>query len=119
MNNPIQLFESLKEMYLRYLDSPFDFRYSDLRTERRKLLDQDRIIYREPLIEPVPPYQTCGQTFAGLAQNLLVTSWGGQEITDLVDFVSLELFPSTRQPYMHQREVFEESVVNGNDVVVT
>jgi len=39
MNNLIQLFDSLKEMYLRYLESPFDLRYPDLRTERRQLLD--------------------------------------------------------------------------------
>ncbi len=26
MNNLIQLFDSLKEMYLRYLESPFDLR---------------------------------------------------------------------------------------------
>ena len=25
MSNPIAVFEDLREMYLRYLDSPFDF----------------------------------------------------------------------------------------------
>lgn len=120
MNNPILLFESLKEMYFRYLDSPFDLRYPDLRAERRNLLDRDRHIYREPLIEPVPLYEVCGQSFAAMAHGLLAGNWTAQEISDLADFVSLELFPSTRQPYTHQRDVFREAVLNGNnDVVVT
>ena len=29
MSNAIRLFENLKDMYLRYLDSPFDLRYDD------------------------------------------------------------------------------------------
>ena len=35
MSNPIALFDDLREMYLRYLDSPFDLRYPDLVAERR------------------------------------------------------------------------------------
>lgn len=119
MNNPIELFDSLKEMYLRYLDSPFDLRYPDLRAERRSLLDMDGRIYREPLIEPVPLYKVCGESFSVMAQNLLAASWRAEDIKDLADFVSLELFPSTRQPYAHQKDVFREAVLNSNDVVVT
>ena len=50
MSNPIGLFENLRDMYLRYLDSPFELRYPDLTAERRLLLDQDGRIYRFPLI---------------------------------------------------------------------
>jgi hypothetical protein len=52
--NALRLFENLRDMYLRYLDSPFDLRYQDLVGERRQLLDPDGRIYRHPLIEPVP-----------------------------------------------------------------
>src|SRR5262249_60600442 len=67
----------------------------------------------------VPAYQSSNQTFGQLAQDLLGPSWSGTDIGALADFVSLELFPPGRIPYAHQRQVFEESVVNGNDVVVT
>src|SRR5687767_11810713 len=118
MNNPIQLFDSLREMYMRYLDSPFDFRYEDLRAERRTLLDEDGRIYREPLIEPVPLYEPSGQTFAAMAHSLL-GSWPNTLVNDVANFIALELFPASRQPYAHQRQVFQESLVNRNDVVVT
>jgi len=119
MSNPIALFEDLRDMYLRYLDSPFDLRYPDLVAERRALLNVDGRLFRQPLIEPIPAYQSSNQTFQAIAQARLGNSWSQSEVTDLANFVSLELFPPNRLPYTHQEQVFAESVVNGNDVVVT
>jgi DEAD/DEAH box helicase domain-containing protein len=119
MTGPIALFNNLRDMYLRYLDSPFDLRYPELVAERRALLNVDGRIFRQPLIEPVPAYQSSGQTFANLAHALLGASWSQADITDLSDFVSLELFPPGRIPYTHQQQGFEQSVVNGRDVIVT
>jgi DEAD/DEAH box helicase domain-containing protein len=124
MNNPLAIFEDLRDTYLRYLDSPFDLRYPGLVAERRQLLDPDGRLYRHPLIEPVPAYQSSGQTFPQGVQSLL-GAWPTALAADLSDFVSQGLFPQTlpngqpRDLYTHQRTVFEESVIHGNDVVVT
>ena len=64
MNNPLALFRNLRDLYLRYLDSPFDLRYADLVRERRALLDRDGYLWREPLIEPVPAYPRCKVGFS-------------------------------------------------------
>lgn len=56
MTNPLSLFEALRQTYLRYLESPFDIRYEPIVTERRRMLDADGRLYRDPLIEPIPPY---------------------------------------------------------------
>jgi len=56
MITPITLFDQLRQTYLRYLDSAFDLRYEPLVAERRAMLDRDGRLYREPLIEPIPPY---------------------------------------------------------------
>jgi DEAD/DEAH box helicase domain-containing protein len=124
MKDPISLFDSIGQMYLRYLDSPFDFRYPELVAERRRLLSVDGRIHREPLIEPVNQYQVCAETLSQMAQAHLSPRWTAREIADFAAFASLELFPlpprpDARKPYTHQREVFVESVANGNDVVVT
>ncbi|NOZ72232.1 MAG: DEAD/DEAH box helicase [Chloroflexi bacterium] len=119
MSSPLRLFENLKDMYLRYLDSPFDLRYPDLAAERRALLDQDGRIYRHPLIEPVPAYRSSGQSFAQAVQSLFGNDWSNTEITDVAEFVSQGLFPLDYTLYQHQRDVFEEVVVNGMDTVVT
>ena len=106
-------------MYLRYLDSPFDIRYGDLAAERRQLLDQDGRLYRYPLIEPVPAYRSSNQSFRQVAQALLGGNWRQGEITEIADFVSQGLFPPSRTLHQHQRDVFEEVIVNGIDTVVT
>lgn len=106
-------------MYLRYLDSPFDIRYSDLAAERRKLLDQDGRLYRSPLIEPVPAYRSSSQSFSQAVQGLLGRKFQQSEITEIADFVAQGLFPSTRTLYQHQRDVFEEVVAKGLDTVIT
>ncbi len=117
--NPNHLFENLRDMYLRYLDSPFDLRYDDLTLERRTLLDQDGRIYRLPLIEPLPAYRSSGESFHQAAKALLDGRWGPSEISDLAAFVDQGLFPSALTLHQHQRDVFEEVVVSGRDAVVT
>jgi len=119
MTNPLAIFEKLRDTYLRYLDSPFDLRYPDLVSERRQLIDIDGRLHRDPLIEPVPAYQDCGENFQQVAQSLSSPSWAPSDIADLSDFVSQGLFPPEREMYSHQRQVFQESVVYGHDVVVT
>ena len=75
MSNPLHIFKSLRDTYLRYLDSPFDLRYSDLVRERRQLLDQNGRLHRDPLIEPVPAYLSSGQNFGQVAQSVLSATW--------------------------------------------
>ncbi len=124
MNNPLALFRNLRDLYLRYLDSPFDLRYADLVRERRELLNRDGFLWRWPLIEPVPAYPRSGVTFRGVAHELFDNLWGEPFTEQLADLVEPTLFtdPRTRelwQPYLHQREVFRQSVVEGRDVVIT
>lgn len=119
MSNPIRFFENLRDMYLRYLDSPFDIRYDDLVAERRQLLDQDGRIYRRPLIEPNPAYRSTGQSFPQVAEALLGTSWQPSEIAAASNFISQGLFPPNYTLHQHQRDVFEAVIVNQMDAVVT
>ena len=93
MKNPLQVFQALRDMYLRYLDSPFDLRYDDLVSERRDLVDRDHRIYRHPILEPVAKYRKCGSEFGDICRNLLQQTWQPQEISDLTDFTELGLFP--------------------------
>jgi DEAD/DEAH box helicase domain-containing protein len=119
MNNPLAVFQNLRDLYLRYLDSPFDLRYADLVRERRTLLDRDGYLWRQPLIEPVPAYPSCGRVFRGVAHEALDATWGAQAADELADFMACGAFRPDLQPYEHQRRAFEQSVVHGRDVVVT
>ena len=119
MNNPIAVFQNLRELYLRYLDSPLAIRYDCLRDERRMLLNEDRRMWREPLIEPTPVYPLSGGDFAAVAHALLDGPWGNAMAGQVADLLGPSLFPDGRQPYVHQREAFERALVEHRDVVVT
>jgi len=71
------------------------------------------------LIEPIPAYRTSGESFSEAAQAILSRNWEQGEITDVANFISQGLFPSSWTLYQHQRDVFEEVVINGRDAVVT
>lgn len=119
MTNPIALFAQLRETYLRYLDSPFDLRYEPLVAERRAILDRDGRLYREPLIEPAPPYASSGRTFPQAADEILTGFWPASTIGDLASFVAQGLFPVGRELYSHQFEALRASTRAHEDVIVT
>ena len=119
MSNPIRLFENLRDMYLRYLESPFALRYRDLAAERRRLLDQDGRIYRLPMIEPLPPYQSSGQHLDSALDDLLSEQWHRHEIEEAADFMTQGLFPANWELYRHQRDAVKAVLADGADTVIT
>ncbi len=119
MTNPVSIFEGMRDTYLRYLDSPFDLRYDSLVAERRALLNQDGRLYREPLIEPAPPYASSGLDIAAAVRAILGGSLPAQQVADISGFVSQGLFPAGRELYAHQFAALDASMREGRDVIVT
>jgi Lhr-like helicase len=112
MNNPFLTFDKLRSAYLRYLDSPFRLRYPALMEERRGLLDQDRQLYRDPLFEPIVPYESSGMTVRAACSKL----GAPQEVSEYVE--SSGLFPAGRELFQHQFDAWKGSK-SGEAVVVT
>lgn len=54
--SPARLQRSIKEGYLRYLDTAFWLRDEKLMAERRELFCEDGNIFRDALVEPLPAY---------------------------------------------------------------
>lgn len=111
MNDPFQVFEEVRLAYQRYLDSPFRLRYDALREERRNLLFQDRQLFREPLIEPIPPYESSRLTVGQACNQLGIPD-------EAADFIARGLFRPSLPLYEHQFEAWQHSRT-GRAVVVT
>ena len=56
--HPITVYEAIKDAYLRYYDTAFRLRDAPLRAERRALLEKPGVIFTDPLLEPVLPYDS-------------------------------------------------------------
>ena len=94
--NPISLYNTIKEGYLRYLDTAFWLRDPCLRAERRQLLEQDGVIFTEPLLEAILPYEH-GSTIAQACRELGLSA-------DIADQLSRIVFDSDSDfpLYTHQ-----------------
>ena len=124
MTNPIETFESLKSTYLRYFDSPFDLRFEEVVQARRRLLDRDGVLYREPLVEPQPPYAGSQHDIGGAVARVLGAAprWASNVANDLARVAEYGLFPPRDgiplELYAHQVEMLRASVLRGEDAVI-
>jgi DEAD/DEAH box helicase domain-containing protein len=124
MTDPIQTFDELRNAYLRYFDSPFDLRFEELVQARRQLLNRDGVLFREPLIEPQPPYVGSGFDIHSGGANILTghPDWNRSAIDDLADFAELGFFqPRNGVPlelYAHQLDMMRAVTVRGEDAVI-
>lgn len=124
MSNPIDTFNSLKNCYLRYFDSPFDLRFEEIVQARRRLLDRDGVLYRAPLIEPQPGYVLSGHDVRSSTAAVLAdaSGWSDQMVTDLADVAEEGLFLTRGERpielYSHQEAMLRASVVDQSDAVI-
>jgi len=124
MTDPIQTFQSLKSAYLRYFDSPYDLRFEELVQARRQLLDRDGVLYREPLVEPQPPYAGSGHDVRSAVSSILhrTAGWSTGLTADLAGIAEAGLFqPRGGLPielYGHQVEMLRSSTLRGEDSVI-
>lgn len=112
MLDPLTVFNRLLRDYVRYYETPFSLRSEALTRERHRLLMSEGSIYREPYIEPLPPYKSTGKTLAQAERELSLP-------TGLADLAGLGgLFPSHWTLREHQFGAVEASQ-NGKHVLVT
>ena len=81
MQDPIGIFERIRETYLSYLDTAFRIRDESVAEERRRLLRQPGTLCAEPLIEPIASYLPATDenddpiTFDGLVRSRVGDSY--------------------------------------------
>lgn len=108
----IQTFEHLRDAYFRYYDTPFGLADERLQAERRTLLDRDGGVYRKPLLELRPEYESTGRS---LAES--VTAAGADP--DLAQFASTGLLQGVPSLYRHQEEALAAGVQQRRHMVIT
>ena len=115
MNNPIQIYNELRDTYLKYISSGIPFFNEQYDAERKELLKENGTICQPPIIEIVPKYKEQA-SLEQFCKNENVSN-------ELAKFVQSGLFynnnPEKRILYKHQYNALKESYLNRKHIVVT
>lgn len=111
MLDALSVFESLRDDYLRYYETPFAVRDEGVAAERRALLEAEGVIYRRPWIEPIGRYEESPRT---LRESVLAAG----APAELAEFIAPGLFEPHHHLRSHQEDALRESLA-GRNVVVT
>ena len=121
MSSPVAVHESLRDLYLRYLDSAMPLRHEALNAERQTLFRAGASLCQPPLIEPIPRYQetvTLARACADLAGER-PSAPAARTLGDFAAFASRGLFPAGRKLYAHQLRALRAVTLERRHVVVT
>jgi DEAD/DEAH box helicase domain-containing protein len=118
MKDPIGSFETIKENFIRYIETAFGTRFDGMEAERRMLLNYDKVFYRQPWMEPLPDYVSSDAAFKDFNKKDLGNTLSDSELEVFKGLVSCGLFPAEAKPYAHQAEMLREAL-SGNNCIIT
>jgi len=116
MKDPIGSFETIKENFIRYVKTAFKTKFESLEEEREALLNEDKVLYRQPWIEPLPEYKSSGKTINDLSAEDLPGLNEAQQNT-FKGLVSQGLIPGY-QLHTHQAQMVKEAL-SGKNCIIT
>jgi len=116
MKDPVGAFDTVRDNFIRYIQTVFGTRFHSIEAEREELLREPDVLYQEPWIEPLPIYQKSGKTIQDLKEEDL-PSINDQELSDFKSLVACGLF-GDYELYDHQTEMLK-TVLEGRNCVVT
>ncbi len=118
MKDPIGSFETIKENFIRYVETAFGTRFEGIEKERYALLNFDKVLYRKPWIEPLPDYISSNKHIGDLTLDDLGNALNSSEARIFKELVTTGLFPSFAKLHSHQAEMLKETLM-GNNCIIT
>ncbi|MBX5451751.1 MAG: DEAD/DEAH box helicase [Thermogemmatispora sp.] len=104
----------LQQQLIRYIEAQYPIRHSDVVEERRRLLEEPKVIAREPYIESTPGYPG-GRSYADLDLPPVIVQALAEltgQTTGLPPLIPPQLYP-------HQGEALEALLRHDRDLILT
>jgi len=119
--NPLSIHDDLRDAYLRYFDTAFWLRDQRLMDERRQLLEDSGLLFTDPLLEPVLPYDAT-VPLAEVCEQAGISPRTGE----IVGRALFGAFTEPGSPVLlraHQAEAvlrsFQRGAADGRNIIVT
>lgn len=117
MKDPIGSFYNVRDNFIRYVQSAFGTRFEEIEKEREELLKQPEVLYKEPILELLPRYESSGKRVKDLTnEDLPGLTFEEQELYK--GLVEQGLFGTSHSLYTHQ-ETMLKTALQGKPSVVT
>ncbi|MBM3453993.1 MAG: DEAD/DEAH box helicase [Bacteroidetes bacterium] len=114
MNNPIQVFETIRDNFILYLETAFGTKYSDFETERHQLMKRDKVFARAPWVEPLPTYKESDFTIDEIPA---IPNLNEDELAIFKNIAKAGLFGNNKL-YEHQWKMLTQAM-EGKHCVIT
>ncbi len=118
MKDPITAFDTIKDNYIRYVETAFDTKFSSVNAERRVKLNTDKVLYREPWIEPLPDYKSSDITISQLGKEH-VPNMTDAELETFKSLVKTGLFSDSFPMYAHQAKMLKDAMDNKHCIITS
>lgn len=118
MKDPIGSFETIKENFIRYVETAFGTKFEGIERERYALLNYDKVLYRKPWIEPLPDYVSSNKRIDELSLADLGNALNTNEANTFKELVKNGLFPAGIKLHSHQIEMLKQAL-EGNNCIIT
>jgi ATP-dependent helicase YprA (DUF1998 family) len=118
MRDPITAFDTIKDNYIRYVETAFNTKFISVNSERKNKLNTDKVLYREPWIEPLPDYKSSGLTISELSKNE-VPNMTDTELDVFKSLVKTGLFSDSYPMYAHQASMLREAMSKKHCIITS
>lgn len=118
MKDPIGSFETIKENFIRYVETAFGTKFEGVERERYALLNYDKVFYRKPWIEPLPDYVSSNKRIDDLTLVDLGNALNTNEANTFRELVKTGLFQANIKLHSHQAEMLKQAL-EGNNCIIT
>ncbi|MBO0593256.1 DEAD/DEAH box helicase [Cellulophaga sp. E16_2] len=122
--DPIGAFNKIKENYVRYFKTMYRFSDEELNEKKDIELQSNNNLYRDPLLEILPEYNTTvieGETIAGIDEiAALIVKGFNNDADNAKRFISDFIKPGLMSypPYQHQSDMLIKAFVNKRNTVI-
>jgi len=116
MIDPIGTFDTIRDNFIRYVQTAFGTRFPTLEAERESLLRKDMVLSRDPWIEPLPRYETSGKKIEDLTPEDL-PNLNIQQQALFKSLVKTGLFSPDNKLHAHQTQMLKQVLLGENCII--
>lgn len=117
MKDPIGSFEEIKDNFLRYIKTAFKTKFDSVEDERENLLNEDKVLYRQPWVEPLPEYKSSEKNINDLSSEDL-PGLNEKQRNTFKDLVNQGLIPGYKL-HAHQAQMLKEALLGKNCIITS